>query len=450
MRFKVPKNIGRKAINESEAGMESPTGNGVADKTVTNASSGAKLTNDMGKEWPRDIKNSGGTHEEFGDSTHAEASDGIQDKLQGNELGQEPKNSGQQWEAAGKGNMHEWTQDDVAAMMTEDSNGHTVHSVFEAYSGSSQLLTYNEFVDLCEAYDADGHINENIFLHLLNESPYKFAEGSDVNGSYWYLVEDRRSIKENFGGTGDIAGGVGNISGGGQTPDLGGFDMSPEDGMDDMVGTGLDDMDDGLDQCCDIEEMGAQIGREIAQKLASKMATDTASDQVINGGDTGMFESLEAGMTDAGKGGKNKNGILKGKMNPAKAPNSSAAPGKSPAFKPAQGGVKDNLNTTERSGDLGGDVENDSITLESLTAITKKTISEAAKKFNKPGKYQAEFKIEAKGKKPKTSKKIAEAMVDAADLIEEHGKENVKLNIAFRNIGGGVAFSTQVPLATFR
>lgn len=114
----------RGMLSEDGHKMDSPAGKGVEAKT-SNKKSGLPQektdTTDMGKAWPRKQKNTGGMWEEFGNSKHAEASDGIQTHHSELNLKTKQKNTGGQWETF-EGGQHAGKMGGGATKMHESVN----------------------------------------------------------------------------------------------------------------------------------------------------------------------------------------------------------------------------------------------------------------------------------------------------------------------------------------
>ncbi len=220
--------------------MPSPSGKGVAERGTTENSVGSydTETSHDGKEWPRDhndtaamcdVDEDGTEHEPQGshESSHAEASDGHQDKV-GHNWPDQPKNSGQgvaepfggsRWSDGGvlKGDRgpgadtwtHEegpgmagtgpitgtsgpqlghptsedWSPDNMARLMGDDFN---VKALFDSYARTARAVCLEDFQQLCEAHGADIVLDQTSIMQLMDSNQeFMFYEGADANGPYW-------------------------------------------------------------------------------------------------------------------------------------------------------------------------------------------------------------------------------------------------------------------------
>lgn len=132
---------GRRPLNEDGHKMTSPKGTSIAGKVHSKSGlpSTDTDTSDMGKEWPRKQKNTGAAQEEFGNSKHGDASDGIQTS-QGEPFGRKQKNTGGQWEEL-KGGQHGGQMSGGAKKMYESVNvlAQHVRKLLAEYAKNSSL-----------------------------------------------------------------------------------------------------------------------------------------------------------------------------------------------------------------------------------------------------------------------------------------------------------------------
>lgn len=108
-------------LSEDKHEMESPKGNGVESKTGNKKSglpSEKTDTTEMGKEWPRKFKNGGSAQEEFGNSKHGDACDGITKHHADLNLKTKQKNTGGQFETF-EGGQHSGKMAGGATKMNE-------------------------------------------------------------------------------------------------------------------------------------------------------------------------------------------------------------------------------------------------------------------------------------------------------------------------------------------
>lgn len=126
--------------------MESPKGKGVESKTTKKSGFPQEKadTTEMGKEWPRKQKNTGGMWEEFGDSKHSEASDGFQKHHADLNLKTKQKNTGGQWEQF-EGGQHDGKMGGGASKMYESVNALNRHvRLILAREAKTNRRLYNE------------------------------------------------------------------------------------------------------------------------------------------------------------------------------------------------------------------------------------------------------------------------------------------------------------------
>lgn len=217
--------------------MPSPTGDGVAEKGVKNDTVGKYDTelSDMGKEWPRDHKDTaamcdvdedGVEHKPQGghESTHGEPTDGHTKKL-GHNWPDEAKNSGghlepfkgSRWsdggtltggsgqdefsisnnhKIAGEGEItgtsgpqlgqpqESWSPDSIGSLM--ESNDIDLQKLFDNYAKQADFVCLEDFQQLCNAYGFTVSLTEASIVKLMDKNAdMMFYEGKDASGSYW-------------------------------------------------------------------------------------------------------------------------------------------------------------------------------------------------------------------------------------------------------------------------
>lgn len=130
------------------------SGKSVANKKATNDKTGATDTNtkDLGKEWPRKLKNDGGQWE----------------KLSGSR----------------EGNLSEHMSiEDISNSIGDD--GTTVQALFNNYASGTNYVSLGEFREIAEAYGCNCQ-DERTLIDLMASNPnFMFVEGNDGQGRYW-------------------------------------------------------------------------------------------------------------------------------------------------------------------------------------------------------------------------------------------------------------------------
>lgn len=128
------------------------SGKPIGSKKLNHDNTGAAKTDltDMGKEWPRKQKNTGGSHEDAG----------------------------------GAGRLKEdWSPNGIANLISD--NLVPLSSILDVVAKSANYISLREFNELCIAY---GHqqIDEQMLKHLLSTNrQYVFVEHDDAQGKYW-------------------------------------------------------------------------------------------------------------------------------------------------------------------------------------------------------------------------------------------------------------------------
>jgi hypothetical protein len=214
---------GQETLSMAKHHMEQPGGKGVAARKPSRDNTGKTDTDlhDMGKEWPRKHKNSGG---------------GVGERFKGSKHPGSDMSGGH----GPKGNSSEAvTPDDIASLMEDD--GAQLQELFDAYAKRANTITLSEFREYAQAYGMPV-ADENILLSLMGTNQeFMFNEHSDAQGRFWvptlitemdYSVDDplthsrRFSSKRNpndFARPDDsMPGGEGNAIGGGEFDDFGG------------------------------------------------------------------------------------------------------------------------------------------------------------------------------------------------------------------------------------
>ena len=217
--------------------MPSPTGNGVVDRKLKKDKVGSYDTNtrNAGKEWPRkhkdtaamcDVDDDGTEHKSQGghESTHGDAKDGHQSEL-GHNWPKQPKNSGgsletfegSRWSDGGtlksgsgqdefdnKGRPQKmpktgpitgtsgpqngqpsegWSPQNIGIMMEGDFD---LQSLFNNYSRKYEMVCVEDFQALCNAHGVGVSLDESSLLSLMEANrEFIFYHGEDANGPYW-------------------------------------------------------------------------------------------------------------------------------------------------------------------------------------------------------------------------------------------------------------------------
>lgn len=225
--------------NPGEHQMPKPGGKGVATREPTSDSVGSYDTDTTshGKEWPRDhnetaamcdVDDDGvenkpqGSHE----STHAEATDGVSDKV-GHDWPDQPKISGQgvaepfggsRWSDGGvldgqgpqadswtheegpgmpndgpitgtsgpqlgQPTNESWSPARFAKMMGEEVD---LQRLFNSYAHDATAVCVEDFQNLCEAHGIAAILDESSLMQLMDQNQeFVFSEQLDADGPYW-------------------------------------------------------------------------------------------------------------------------------------------------------------------------------------------------------------------------------------------------------------------------
>ncbi len=455
----MPRNLSE--TNEFKSGgyepgdskMDSPSGTGVVSKSVKEIDGFGDYDSemsDMGKEWPRkhndtaamcDVDEDGVEHEPQGthESTHAEADDGIQDKVSHN-WPDKPKNDGtsstefggSRWSDGGE--LHEsWTPESIGQTI---GGGHDLQTLFDAYARTCQNACLEDFQNLCEAHGVDAALDESSIMNLMDSNAeFVFYEGSDGDGLYWTPVpiaecddacmrQDRRTKskkKESVKALETFIHTAKNIvEGRGSAVDL-------NQAWDKHVGKA----DIAL-----ISESTAQVLNTLSAKFPGfqPLVEDGIGTSAIDS-PTGMAigKSKGDGITPTipeqptkfkELGDKN----LLGKKQKNNLEGTPTIPGT----------AKGMAESTFRAN------------IAALGRHVRKLIGEASGSLN--GKYNLEFNLqitEGNVVRPtKTRTSLAEALVDAEEALQFHNPEDVTLVSHFKGIGGQIMLKQDVPLIT--
>jgi hypothetical protein len=218
--------------------MPSPTGQGVAKRNVKKDTVGHYDTNtkNNGKEWPRahndtaamcDVDEDGVEHEPQGshESSVGKPEDGHQSEV-GHNWPNQPKHSGggvaepvegtrysdggvlqggSGQNDGGISNKHkmpssgpitgtsgpqngqvseQWTPSGIGSLM--EGENIDVQGLFDSYARTNECVTFDGFLDLCEAHGAEVSLDESSFNSLLSaNSEYLFEGYEDAEGSFW-------------------------------------------------------------------------------------------------------------------------------------------------------------------------------------------------------------------------------------------------------------------------
>ena len=213
------------------------------------------------------LTNSGGTHETMGNGYDGSAPepniDGLK-KVGKDKLGQKLKNSGGMHEKADGG-----VQENMDIINASLDDGVDIVKLFEQYAASREVVTLDEFNEICEANGSTSRIGQAGFLQLLNNSNQIFVENSDPRGQPFYTAQPAGITLQpgmpEFGGQEDEFGdgtldGIGEFDAEVPTMDELGNDVPSMDQLDGEIGQfddgqmGFDDgyVDDGFED----EEMG--------------------------------------------------------------------------------------------------------------------------------------------------------------------------------------------------
>jgi hypothetical protein len=134
--------------------MDKAKGNGLADRSPSNDSTGQAKTDttDMGKEWPRRQKNTGWANSPMEVQNPGKMSEGM-------------------------------TPADIANTLEE---GVDLENLFAAYARQTNYVTLNEFAELCQAHSCSIMPDERMFIELMAANPeFIFEEHHDGGGAFW-------------------------------------------------------------------------------------------------------------------------------------------------------------------------------------------------------------------------------------------------------------------------
>lgn len=177
--------------------MDNYGGTGVAKKSLgkVSADNGGEKTSEMGKEWPRKQKNTGGTFETEQESPSGSAPEPNSEPHKkhsgdmGSKLGQnnKQKNKGASMEEVpGTGHEMQWKK--VGGESVPQESKSPVQALFDAYARRNTYVTVEDFNTLCSAYNL-GSVNEDVFSALMaRNSEFLFIEGQDAGGRFWYAT----------------------------------------------------------------------------------------------------------------------------------------------------------------------------------------------------------------------------------------------------------------------
>lgn len=176
--------------------MHSPEGKGVADRTPSQEKTGKRKTEltDMGKEFPGkhhetaamcDVDENGVENEPQGVhvSKHADAEDGHSKAL-GHDWPKEPKNHGGASEP-----FKEWTVSNIGKVIGGDTVN--VQALFNQYAKAVDYVCLEEFDEIVKANGSDVVLDEASLESLMAANKdYMFYERSDASGRYWLPINE--------------------------------------------------------------------------------------------------------------------------------------------------------------------------------------------------------------------------------------------------------------------
>ncbi len=394
---------------------------GVAATKVTVDKTGTKTstdTVDMGKAWPRKQKNDGSAQEEFADSKHGNADDGITSSVGDKASGLKSKqtNTGGNFEKVGKGTMGEGTD--------------RVAQLFEAYANDYDVLSHAQFQDLCSIYKL-GHVSREHFENLLaGHDTFLFTEGSEDN---WF--------KQNI-----------------MNKDKDGDESEESEEKEEKEEKDCDE-DDSCDESVEREAVEVQEAfnpADIAKKMVGMDNSEEEDEEAEKEAEDGILENHTSGL--AANASASDKGILNPKSTTAKKPNPAGKTAIKPTVPTSAGKAEDGITSKNRSGDLGGNAS--MVNVESIDKnINRATLrsnvyalSMNAKKFleSKLSKLKGEhtigFTVKSEGFNTKNSNTIAEAMADVEEVMQTGNSPEVEAVVA--DSSGTVIMVQQVPLLT--